>query len=53
MAAKLRKAQKIHGGAVQGPKRLDTELKIGYIFDTKTYINMGQKYYGKTNTKYR
>jgi len=31
---------------VQGTKRLDIQIKNMYIFDTKTYINMGQKYYG-------
>jgi len=43
MAAKFDKTPKVHGRTVQVVKRLDIALKSVYIFDTKTYINMGQK----------
>ena len=43
LAAKFDKTPKVHGRTVQVVKRLDIALKSVYIFDTKTYINMGQK----------
>jgi len=43
MAIESSRAPKIDVGTVQGTKRLDIQLKNMYIFDTNTYVNIGQK----------
>ncbi len=43
MATEFSSITKVDGKTVQGTKRLDIQLKNVYIFDTNTYVNIGQK----------
>ena len=43
MAIEFSRTPKVDEGTVQGTKRLDIQLKNMYIFDTNTYVNIGQK----------
>ena len=43
METEFSRTPKVDGRTVQGTTRLDIQLKNMYIFDTNTYVNIGQK----------